>query len=60
MLYTIFNFLIYLYRVGLYTAEFEVLTEVLNRKSVYSTALVVVEKPEGRNIKVELNVECSR
>jgi hypothetical protein len=34
-----------------------VLTEVLNRKSVYSTALVGVEKTEGSKFIAELNVE---
>ena len=35
-------------------------TEVLNRKSVYPTALLGVENAEGPKYTVELNVERSR
>ena len=59
MLYTIFNFLIYCYGVGLCTVGFEVLREVMNRKSVYHTALLGVENA-GPNDTVELTVEWSR
>jgi len=36
------------------------LTEILNRKSVYRTALLGVENAEGPKDTVELNVEWGR
>jgi len=45
--------------VGLCTVGFEELTVVLNRKSVYRTALLGVENAEGPKDTVELNVEWS-
>jgi hypothetical protein len=39
---------------------FEALTEVLNHKSVYRTALLGVEDAEGPKDTVELSVEWSR
>ena len=44
---------------GLCTVGFEELTVVLNRKSVYRTALLGVENAEGPKDTVELNVEWS-
>jgi hypothetical protein len=46
--------------VGLCTVGFEELTEVVNRKYVYRTALVSDENAEGPKGTVELNVEWSR
>jgi hypothetical protein len=46
--------------VGLCTVGFEVLRDVMNRKSVYRTALLGVENAEGPNDTVELNVEWNR
>ena len=45
---------------GLCTVGSEVLREVLNRQSVYGTALLGVENVEGLKNMVELNVEWSR
>jgi len=45
--------------VGLCTDGFEVLIEGLNHKSVYFTALLVVEK-KGLRKTVEINVEWNR
>ena len=45
---------------GLCTVGFELLTEVMNRKSVYWTALLGVENAEGPKDTVELNVEWNR
>ena len=45
---------------GLCTVGFEVLREVLTRKSVYGTGLLGVENVEGLTHTVELNVEWSR
>ena len=45
---------------GLCTVGFEVLREVLTRKSVYGTALLGVQNAEGPKDIVELNVEWSR
>jgi len=44
----------------LYTDGFEVLTEVMNRNSVYRTALLGGENAEGPKDTVELYVEWSR
>jgi hypothetical protein len=46
--------------VGLCTVKFEVLTEVLNRQSVYRTALLGIENAEGPKDTVELYVEWGR
>jgi len=46
--------------VGLCTVGFEVLREVLTRKSVYRTELFGVENAEGPKDTVELNIEWGR
>jgi hypothetical protein len=46
--------------VGLYIFGFEGLKDILNRKSVFRTALLGVENAEGPKNTVELNVEWSR
>jgi len=46
--------------VGLCTDGFEVLIEGLNHKSVYFTALLVVENKEGLRDTVQINVERNR
>jgi hypothetical protein len=46
--------------VGSCTDGFEVLTEIMNRKSVYRTALLGVENAGRPKHTVELNVEWSR
>jgi hypothetical protein len=45
--------------VGLYSAGFEIMTEVLNHKIVQRTAMLGVDK-KGQKNTVELNVEFSR
>ena len=42
---------------GVGTDEFEVLTDILNRMSVYRIALVCAENAEGPKDTVEVNVE---
>jgi len=43
--------------VGSGTDEFEELTDILNRMSVYRTALLGDENAEGTKVTVEINVE---
>jgi hypothetical protein len=46
--------------VGSCTDGFEVLTQIMNHKSVYCRALSGVQNAEGPKDTVELNVEWSR
>jgi hypothetical protein len=46
--------------VSSYFDGFEVLTEIMSRKSVYRTALLGVGNAEGPKDTVELNVEWGR